>query len=94
MKNEIHFKEKQNELIAYLREKAIKNSISFEMLAEITGFKPKTIKLMFEGIIPPRLHDFIALANALNCYLFVIDKDDNDDLVELMRNRWGVVGSN
>jgi hypothetical protein len=42
----------------------------------------------------PSLEEFISIAQSLNCYIFIIDKDKDDNLVKVMKDRWGKTSTN
>lgn len=76
-------------LCHYLLDLAREQGISTYQLAEKTGFIQPNVHRMLSGKYPPTLDNFIILSEALNCYIFIIDKDHPDsDIVEMMKNRW------
>ena len=89
--NEEKFKEAREMLCEYLKQTAREKKITLEEIAEKTGFTLSNVGRMLSGKYPPTLDNFLKLAEAVDAYLFVIDKDANDDLVETMKNRWGKV---
>ena len=86
--------EAQKMLIQYLVTTAIEKGITQEMIAERTGYKQSSISRMLSGRFNPSLKTFINIANAIDCYLFVIDKHANDNLVDTMKLRWGKIEEN
>lgn len=82
-------------LCRYLGNVAREKGISTYKIAEITGFRQQNVHRMLSGKYPPTLDNFIILADAIGCYFFIIDKDDQDsDLVEMMKKRWGKIFEN
>lgn len=81
-------------LLDYLKEQIEEKKISQKDLSEKTGFTQSNISRMLSAKYPPTLDSLLILADASNCYIFVIDKDADDDLCETMRNRWGKVNGN
>ena len=81
-------------LLDYLKKQIEEKGYTQAELSEKTGFTQSNISRMLSAKYPPTLDNLIALADAANCYIFVIDKDSNDDLCETMRNRWGKVSKN
>lgn len=92
--NEDKIKEARRMLCRYLFDTAKEKKITQAMIAERTGFTSANVSRMLSGKYPPTLDNFIKLADAIQAYIFVIDKDSNDDLVEMMKNRWGKVEKN
>lgn len=75
-------------LLDYLREQMETKGITQAMIAEKTGFTQSNISRMLSAKYPPTLDNFITLCEAVNCYLFVIEKEAKDDTAKLMRDRW------
>jgi transcriptional regulator with XRE-family HTH domain len=76
-------------LLDYLKEQIAAKNLTQEQVAEKTGFATSSVNRMLNAHYPPTLDNFISLCEAANCYVFIIDKDADDDLCETMRNRWG-----
>lgn len=81
-------------LLNYLKEQIEAKNITQEELAEKTGFLQSGISRMLNGKFPPTLDNLLTLCEAANCYIFVIDKEADDDLCQLMRERWGKINPN
>mgnify|MGYP002141786480 FL=1 len=81
-------------LLSHIREQIDAKGITQDMIAKKTGFTQSNISRMLSAKYPPTLDNFITLCEAANCFLFIIDKNAEDDLRELMRNRWGKVNKN
>ncbi len=81
-------------LLNYLKERIIEKGITQEDLAKKTGFTQSGISRMLNAKFPPTLDNLLTLCEAANCYIFVIDKDADDELCDTMRNRWGKVNKN
>lgn len=82
-------------LCQYLRERAREKGITYEAIAEKTGFTQSNVSRMLSGKFSPSLDNFMRLADAIEAYFFVIDKDEKEtDLVKMMKNRWGEPGQN
>lgn len=75
-------------LCHYLASLAKARNMTTTELAEKTGFKQPNVSRMLSGKYPPTLDNFIRLADALDAYIFVIDKDADSDLVKMMKKRW------
>ena len=59
------------------------------MIAQKTGFTQPNVNRMLSGRYSPSLDNFMKLADAIDAYFFIIDKNADSDLVSLMRKRWG-----
>ncbi|MBA3664018.1 MAG: helix-turn-helix transcriptional regulator [Bacteroidetes bacterium] len=81
-------------LLDYLSKRIKEKEITQEELAKKTGFTQSNISRMLSAKFPPTLDNLLTLCEAANCYIFVIDKDADDDLCDTMRNRWGKVHKN
>jgi len=79
-------------LCQYLKDQAAEKGISTYKLAEMTGFDQPNIHRILSGKYPPTLDTFMVLARALDCYIFIIDKNADDDTAEQMRMRWRRAG--
>lgn len=75
-------------LCQYLKDQAVGKGISTYKLAELTGFDQPNIHRILSGKYSPTLDTFMVIARALDCYIFIFDKNADDDTVEMMRNRW------
>jgi transcriptional regulator with XRE-family HTH domain len=75
-------------LLDYLRAQMEEKGITHAALAKITGFRESNISRMLSAKYPPTLDNFLILCEAVNCYLFIIDKEAGDDTAKLMRERW------
>lgn len=89
--NEQKFREARKMLMEYLRATALEKGITHAQIAEKTGFSPNNVSRMLMGHYAPSLDNFLRLAEAINIYFFIIDKDEDDELVQIMKNRWGRV---
>jgi transcriptional regulator with XRE-family HTH domain len=92
--NEEKYKKSRKLLLDYLRQTAREKGITHLSIAEKTGFTANNVSRMLQGRYSPTLDNFIRLAESVNCYFFIIDKEADDDLVEIMKNRWGAVKEN
>lgn len=82
-------------LCRYLADVAKEKGITNELIANRTGFKPSNVSRMLAGIYSPSLDNYMRLAEAVGVYFFVIDKEEKDDeLVKMMKERWGKMGKN
>ena len=75
-------------LCQYLRETAKAKGLSTYKIAELTGFDQPNVHRMLSGEHNVTLDNFITLCDVINTYIFIIDKEADDDLVETMKNRW------
>lgn len=75
-------------LCHYLASLAKEKGLSTYDIARITGFKQPNVHRMLTAKYAPTLDNFIRLADALDAYIFIIDKNADDDLTQLMRDRW------
>lgn len=73
----------------YIRDRIAEKNITQEDLAKKTGFSQSNISRILSAKYPPTLDNLMILCEAANCFIFVIDKQADDDLCETMRNRWG-----
>ena len=85
------YKTARQMLCRYLAKVAKDKSITHEQIAEKTGFTRSNVSRMLSGKYPPILDNFIKLAEACEVYFFVIDKDADDELVNVMKKRWGSI---
>jgi transcriptional regulator with XRE-family HTH domain len=92
--NEEKYKEARRMLLEYLRKVARDKNITHKEISDKTGFTPNNVSRMLMGRYPPTLDNFLRLAESCDVYFFLIDKDSDDDLVNIMRERWGKPGSN
>jgi transcriptional regulator with XRE-family HTH domain len=81
-------------LLEYLTEQIKEKGITQDELSKKTGFTQSNISRMLNAKYPPTLDNLLTLCEAANCYLFVIDKEADDDLCDMMRNRWGKPSKN
>ena len=79
-------------LCQYLKDQAKEKNISTYKLAELTGFDQPNIHRILSGKYPPTLDTFMIIARALECYIFIIDKNADDDTADMMRKRWRRAG--
>jgi len=91
MTEEQKFKEARKMLLQYLKRVAYEKKISPTEIAAKTGFTENNVIRMLAGRYSPTLENFIKLANSVGVYFFIIDKDEDSDLVTLMKNRWGEI---
>lgn len=88
MINEKKYKEARALLLQYLSQKAREKGITQEQIAEKTGFTQNNVSRMLQGRYSPSLDNFMRLAEAVGAYFFVIDKEQDDELVDTMKKRW------
>jgi len=86
--NEEKYKEARVMLCRYLHNLAQEKGITQQEIAEKTGFTRNNVNRMLSGRYSPSLDNFIRLAEAIDSYFFIIDKEADDPLVETMKNRW------
>lgn len=79
-------------LLDYIREQMEAKNITGVMLAEKTGFTTSNISRMLSAKYPPTLDNFLILCEAVNCFVFIIDKNADEDAAKLMRERWNRSG--
>ncbi|MCD4680683.1 MAG: helix-turn-helix domain-containing protein [Bacteroidales bacterium] len=75
-------------LCNYLRQIAREKGITHQEIADKTGFIASNVTRMLSGKYSPSLVNFIKLAEAVDAFIFVIDKTADDELVEVMKSRW------
>jgi DNA-binding phage protein len=75
-------------LCRYLGEVAKEKGMSTYKIAEITGFNQPNVHRMLTGKYSPSIDNFMILADAIGCYFFIIDKEEDNELAEMMRKRW------
>ena len=76
----------------YLCDIAREKKLSTYKIADMTGFKQQNVSRMLRGLYAPTLDNLLRLCEAIQCYVFVIDKEADDDLVEMMKCRWKRAG--
>jgi transcriptional regulator with XRE-family HTH domain len=80
-------------LCKYLGDLAKEKNLTTQKIAEITGFKQQNVSRMLLGHYAPTLDNFIMLCDAIQTYIFIIDKDaTTNDLVMMMKERWNRPG--
>lgn len=79
-------------LLDYIREQMEAKGITQGMISEITGFTQSNISRMLSAKYPPTLDNFLMLCEAVNTFVFIIDKEANEDTTKLMRERWNRAG--
>jgi transcriptional regulator with XRE-family HTH domain len=75
-------------LLAYLNELAKEKKLSTYKIAEMTGITQSNVYRILNGRYPPTLDTFLLLCQKLDCYIFIVDKNAEDDLVDKMKQRW------
>ena len=75
-------------LCKYLRETAKEKGLSTYKIAELTGFEQPNVFRMLSGNHNITLDNLITLCDVIDTYVFIIDKNAEDELVETMKNRW------
>lgn len=78
-------------LMLSLRDLAREKGITHQKIADKTGFQKTNVTRMLSGRYSPTLENFIRLADAINTYIFILDKDSDDDLGQIMKDRWGTL---
>lgn len=86
--NEEKITEARKMLCQYLSLVAKEKGLSTYKIAEITGFKQQNVSRMFAGRYAPSLDNFIKLCDAIGVYIFILEKESQDDLAQIMRDRW------
>jgi len=94
MINEEKYKKARVLQLQYLSKLAKEKGITQDEIAEKTGFTRNNVCRMLSGRYSPSLDNFMRLCEAINCYLFIIDKNSDNDMVKLMKERWGKVFDN
>ena len=75
-------------LCRYLGDTARERGISTYEIAEKTGFDRPNVSRMLNGHYAPTMDNFIKLCDAIGVYIFIVDKEGEGDLVEMMKERW------
>ena len=75
-------------LCKYLAQVAREKGITQEMISEKTGFTQPNVSRMLQGKYSPSLDNFMKIAESVGVYFFIIDKNADDDLVDMMKTRW------
>lgn len=88
MKNKQIILEARVMLLADLKQLSIEKGLSTYKLAELTGITQANVHRIINGKYPPTLDTFLNLCQSLDCYVFIINKEQDDDLVTLMQSRW------
>ncbi len=81
-------------LLEYIALQIKEKGLTQDYIAKKTGFTQSNVSRMLSAKYPPTLDNLLVLCEAANCYIFVIDKNANDELCETMRNRWGKINKN
>lgn len=81
-------------LLDYIKEQMAEKKITQEMIATKTGFTQSNISRMLNAKYSPSLDNFLILCEAVNTFVFIIDKESKDDTATLMRNRWDNASKN
>lgn len=92
--NEEKYKAARLMLCRYIKDLAKEKGVTQEEIAARTGFKQNNVSRMLSGDYSPSLDNFIRLAEAVDCFFFIIDKEHGSDLTEVMKNRWERPGQN
>ncbi len=90
--NQEKIKEARRLLCQYLRKTAKEKGLSTYKIAELTGFAQPNVHRMLSGKHPITLDNFIILCDVINAYIFIIDKNEDADIVTLMKDRWRRTG--
>lgn len=88
--SEEKYKESRIMLCRYLFDIAREKGISQEEIARRTGFTQANVSRMLSGKYAPTLDNFLKLATAVDCFFFIQDKESDDDIVQLMHDRFGL----
>ncbi|HAN78652.1 MAG TPA: hypothetical protein DCQ31_13260 [Bacteroidales bacterium] len=80
--------EAQKMLLKYIADTAAEKGITQEQIAEFTGLKQSNVSRMLAGRYSPSLRNFLKIAQAVNCFIFIADKDSDDELATIMKERW------
>lgn len=81
-------------LCEYLNEMFHSSGADISSLELSSGLNRDTILSILSSQKNPSLEEFISIAQSLNCYIFIIDKDKDDNLVKVMKDRWGKTSTN
>lgn len=77
-------------LLDYIKEKTPDQQV----LADKAGFERSNVNRMLNADYSPTLDNFLKLCEASSCYVFIIDKEADEDTATLMRERWGKENKN
>lgn len=75
-------------LMQYLKDIAHEKGLSTYKIAEMTGITQANVHRILNGKYPPTLDTFLILCQKMDCYLFIADKNADDDMVQQMKQRW------
>ncbi len=92
--NNEKYKEARLLMLKYLYDVAKAKNISIETIADKTGFSPNNVSRMLKGRYSPSLDNFMRIAEAIGTYFFIIDKDMDDKLTKMMKERWEKINEN
>ena len=81
-------------LLDYIASQIKEKGLTQDYIAKKTGFTQSNVSRMLSAKYSPTLDNLLVLCEAANCYIFIIDKNANDELCETMRNRWGKINKN
>lgn len=80
--------EKRKMLIEYLHKKCVDGGITSTQLAEMTGMGQPNISRIFSAKYSPTLDTVLILCKALNCHVFIIEKDVDKNAAKLLDDGW------
>ena len=92
--NENDLNQERKLISGFIRKRREDLKITQEQLAEKTGLGIATIKRFEAGKFWLRLNTFLVICYALDMFFFIAEKDSNEDIAVLMRDRWGKIQNN
>jgi transcriptional regulator with XRE-family HTH domain len=92
--NEQVLLEARKMIAGFIRNRRIELKISQEELAEKTQLGIATIRRFEAGKFWINIKTLLIICNALEMYFFLEEKDSEQELAAMMRNRWGKVSKN
>ncbi len=84
----------QKMLLQFLRSTAKQKNISINEIVERTGLKQSYVSRVLTNEANVTLKTYITIAAALDCYLFLEDKNANTENTEFMEKRFGDISEN
>jgi transcriptional regulator with XRE-family HTH domain len=75
-------------ILSYIQQVIKDKNLIQNEIAEKMGIKSSSLSRMLKGEFSPSLDLLLKLCDAVGCYPFIIEKDANENLAGVMRDRW------
>lgn len=90
--NEKKYQEARRMLCLFLKTEAQKKGITYQKLAEITGFSQPNVSQILNAKYAPSLDNFLKLADAIGVNFFMESKNSPSDLNQEFENEMNEMG--